>query len=799
MGARHIGKTRGHGILHRLAAQEPSETSIELLHTPLSRRCSPSAALSRAMLRSPQYLLRYARTSQGVSLSVPSRSMKRLLWLEATKAIALVLIVFNHALESMGEYPSIFNPKAGWAPLAERIEQLSPTTGGLWDLTYNVFRYPGLLGEVGVQLFVIASGLGLTLSAIRRKGTGAGFLRRRLNRIAPTWVTVHVLALVASVPLLLFIGGRSGGRVAAVWDARFWASLVGFRITPETIYYLVPAWWFIALLIQLYLVFPLLYRWLGKLGPVRFWYVIGGGIGIKLAGLLVLNSYLDVWSRGAFFVTRLPEFAFGMLVAVWLTAETNPLRHRWTIPSSLLAIAVGVASGLYLVGNAWGPFLYGAGLFVILYRTLSDRELTGRVSSITVWVGLHSLSLFIVHQPAYQVLMPGGRAGPVRVLGGFVVATGAAVVGAIVLERIVDWLQRRWNSWAEQGILARRSVAIGGIALLVYGALVGADSVVRSVDPQEVLGWGERPSLVADDELGWRLRPNQTTRLRWQSYDYEVTANRFGFPGPVDDPGPGELRILALGDAFTSAEGVDTPQAWPRLLEGQLGDATVWNGAITGFGPQQYLTAAAELAPLLDPDVVVVGFFVNEFEDAVFEYDSMQDGIGFGRPDPAGVVPSLQWAHVSKWLRFNVTEPILALAGRPNQPGYALGYFSAFEPGSLTVEDDGYQATLTAMQGLRSLLPGTRIMMLLVPASIQVCEPQDLDYFPSNVDLADFDLDQPQRLAMEIAAATDIEVMDLRALLRGLPDCPYQPGNMHWTEAGHEAVAAAVAARIGSG
>ena len=33
---------------------------------------------------------------------------------------------------------------------------------------------------------------------------------------------------------------------------------------------------------------------------------------------------------------------------------------------------------------------------------------------------------------------------------------------------------------------------------------------------------------------------------------------------------PGSLRIMTTGDAFTSAEGVDTPKAWPRLLEGAL-------------------------------------------------------------------------------------------------------------------------------------------------------------------------------------------------------------------------------------
>jgi hypothetical protein len=438
-------------------------------------------------------------------------------------------------------------------------------------------------------------------------------------------------------------------------------------------------------------------------------------------------------------------------------------------------------------------------LFVVIYRIFSDRLLTGRMSSAAVWVGRHSLALFIVHQPVFQIVMPGGVAGPARVVGGFAVATALAIIGGIVLERIVGWLYHRWSMWAERGILVRRVVAIGGVSLLLYGAIVGADLLIRSNDPQEALGWGERPSLVADEDLGWRLRPNETTRLLWQSYDYQVTANQYGFPGPAEGPVPGDLRILALGDAFTSAEGVDTSQAWPRSLEEKLGDATVWNGAITGFGPPQYLGAAEELAPLLDPEVVIVGFFVNDFEDSVFDYGSMQNSIGFGQPDPTGIVPSLQWAHISKWLRYHITEPILAQAGRPNRTGYTLGYFRALEPGSITVDDDQYQATLTAMRGLRSLLPEARILMLLVPASVQVCDAEDLEYYPDNVDLADFDLDQPQRLALEIAGAAGWEAIDLRPILQSLSECPYQPGNMHWTGAGHEAVAETVAARLRAG
>jgi peptidoglycan/LPS O-acetylase OafA/YrhL len=711
-------------------------------------------------------------------------------WLDWSKAIALLLIALNHSVERMGIYPLIANPESNWAPLADRVAQLKPTTGSAWDVVFNAIRYPGLLGEVGVAIFVIASGLALTNSAMRRGELGADFGRRRAERIAPSWIVVHLLALVASLPVLLFVGGRAADLVAAPWDGRFWASLAGLRIFPSTIYYLVPCWWFIALLIQLYLVFPFLYRLLVKWGPNKYWYVVAGAVAVKLAGLVVFDSYLDTWARGAIFITRLPEFAFGMMAALWLAGAKSPLRNRWVLPAALVAIPIGLASSLTLVGNAWGPFLFGAGLFVVLYRVMAGLRLEGRVGRAGSWVGRHSLALFLVHQPILYVLVPGGMAGPARVLGGLAVAAALIVLAGVTFEDIVARAERTWKRWSSLEIIPRRVGAVLGVAVVVYAALVGLDALVRANDPQEALGWGERPSLIADDTLGWKLAPDQTTRLRWQSYDYTVTSNRFGFPGPAVTPAAGQLRILTLGDAFTSAEGVDTADAWPRLLDTELGgEAVVWNGAVSGYGPQQYAAVAEQLVPQLQPDVIVVGFFVNDFSDAASNLEGVQEGIGFSRADPTGLVPSLQWANLSKYLRYHVTEPLLAKVGIPNRTGYGLGQFDQFEPGNLGPDRPGYDETRQALSEIRQVAPEARLVMMLVPASIQVCGPGDLEYFPANVDLADFDLEQPQRLAESIAGSVGMEVLDLREPLRAAPQCPYQPANMHWLEAGHEIAA----------
>ena len=72
----------------------------------------------------------------------------------------------------------------------------------------------------------------------------------------------------------------------------------------------------------------------------------------------------------------------------------------------------------------------------------------------------------------------------------------------------------------------------------------------------------------------------------------------------------------------------------------------------------------------------------------------------------------------------------------------------------------------------------------------------DLAYFPANVDLADLDLDQPQRIAADVANATGMEVLDLRPALLAASECPYQPSNMHWLEHGHEVATEAIISHL---
>ena len=92
----------------------------------------------------------------------------------------------------------------------------------------------------------------------------------------------------------------------------------------------------------------------------------------------------------------------------------------------------------------------------------------------------------------------------------------------------------------------------------------------------------------------------------------------------------------------------------------------------------------------------------------------------------------------------------------------------------------------------------SRLILLLVPASVQVCSPNQLSYFPKHISLDDperFDLDQPQRRMIESASKVGVNYLDLRLAFDSPPDlCPYHPKNLHWTQHGHLVVAEFLAA-----
>ncbi len=341
-------------------------------------------------------------------------------WIDRLKALAILWILLNHVVERLvgGAYAA--NPSVPWPPLAVRVAQFAPVHGARlanWPLT--IVRDLGWFGAQGVTLFLMLSGFGLTWGALRSRNPGAldlpSFYRRRFARILPLWWGVNVLFLLTSFIL------RRGLSLA---DWHFYASLAGLRFIPGVFYYFAPAWWFIGLIIQLYLVYPWLYSILRARGPLVL-LLLGCGIGfvsIALGPYLFHNSYLDAWQRGAFFVTRLPDFTLGMALAAWWSAAPARVEALLTSPlvwlAALATYLIGTALSFTLIGMIAAPAMLGASAFVLLYPLVRRRA---PADGVFQRLGRDSYALYLVHHPFVQFLVPS------------VLAAGRATVGKVAL------------------------------------------------------------------------------------------------------------------------------------------------------------------------------------------------------------------------------------------------------------------------------------------------------------------------------------------------------------------------------
>jgi len=729
----------------------------------------------------------------------------RLLWGEWIKALALIWIFVNHLSELYFGYPLISNPDINWPSFSERVAQLAPLTNyGIWNIPANLLRYLGWFGDQGVQLFLIMSGFGLTWRLLSRKVNSPisykEFLQKRAARLYPLWWGVHAIFIITWL--------LTGWGLSLV-DKNLYLSLLGIRITPASFYYFSPAWWYFGLIIQLYLVFPLLWEGLRRLGPSRLLILtMVISFPIRAFGLFTFIEYLDVWQRGGIFITRLPEFVFGMSFAAWLYQNPEQLTRRvhstWMVLLAVVAYAVGIAASLTLGGMIFAPFVLGVSIFIIFYIILEKilPRMPARLTGLGNWMGKHSYSLYLVHHPIILRLISIGALLTISTMVRSVAALVLTVILATALEWGVDRVSVLLQRQVQNAGWLKAILRISFVGMSIVVPLFAGEFAVRRFAPQEIFGWGERTSLEPDDQFGWRLIPSKKTHLRWLSYDYVVNANNLGFPAPdfpVDKP-TGTYRILVTGDAFSSAEGVNTDQAWPRLLQSYLGkNVEVMNFAITGYGPSQYARVVEKFTPVYKPDLIVVEIFVNDFFDVQTTDQQFQESIGFFESDQNGLYSIARLEQLRRFLRVDVAEPLgETLLNKPRATGYFLGNFASFEKSMEPTIMDGAEQIEENLAQIKGAADQNNagLVIVMVPASIQVCKPDQLKYYPRNIDFGDserFDQELPQRLVSQITTELGIPFFDLREAFQNEQDCSYQRQNMHWTVAGHQLVADYVA------
>jgi hypothetical protein len=155
--------------------------------------------------------------------------------------------------------------------------------------------------------------------------------------------------------------------------------------------------------------------------------------------------------------------------------------------------------------------------------------------------------------------------------------------------------------------------------LLGFSVAFGLTEItVRFIRPQEV----GPPRFAFDPELGEIPVPRQQARRFYPGvYDFTYSNNSQGFRGSREYglKQPGDFRLLLLGDSFTYGFGVNDDQTFARHLELYLRQnylpAEVINAGCPGKGTDYELKVFQTVGAQLHPDLTVVCFFANDFQD----------------------------------------------------------------------------------------------------------------------------------------------------------------------------------------
>jgi len=436
---------------------------------------------------------------------------RRVDWLDPVKALALLAIMLNHLVEEFGPGPWFTNPDNAWPSLAIRMHTFIPAGATMF---LRGVRTLGWLGDAAPGVFILASGVGLTLSALASPSdtlNRRSFYRRRLLRLFPLYIAMHFVILAGALLVpgstLSFAGVRTA------------LSLSGVRALPGLFFYISPSWWFVWLILQLYAVYPYLFRALQKLGSARFFALaLAMTLASRAIGLeLPRGRY--AWLTGLFFASRLAEFAVGMVVAQMIVARRDranapPLPSPLAIAAgSLACYALGLLASFTLTGALVSNLLVTVGMTGLFWAVWEWMlRPVPRLAASAQWLGRRSYAVFLIHQPPLQWTASWFGAARSTHLVAALAALGISVPAGALLEdgvaRAMTWRVTNISLATRRGLAMVLAVAIAALSAYLgtrevfqTGARAGAWLCAAALLALAIDYWYTRQSMHAAERL----------------------------------------------------------------------------------------------------------------------------------------------------------------------------------------------------------------------------------------------------------------------------------------------------------
>ena len=273
------------------------------------------------------------------------------------------------------------------------------------------FSYAGIEGHstgVGPMFFMLMTGVVMSRSYGPKMRSGnfrfGSYLLRRFFKFYP----LHLLCLVA-VLLIRHKTLTSADYLSILPNAlllQSWIPVKSYYFSMNAVS------WYLSDLLLFLLLFPLLYRWIGRLGGKALacsaLFLLTGYVGYVL---LLQTDNLNYWLY-IFPPVRLLDFIWGMML--WRCYELQPTWGRFRLPTIvelLLAVLVVLTIVLYPLHERWHVALIHWLVLIPLVLVFMQGDQYGGLLSrflktrTMVWLGGLTLDTYLLHQLLFAILL----------------------------------------------------------------------------------------------------------------------------------------------------------------------------------------------------------------------------------------------------------------------------------------------------------------------------------------------------------------------------------------------------------
>lgn len=248
-------------------------------------------------------------------------------------------------------------------------------------------------GHQGVSLFFVLSGFLIYGALVRKAQPYLKFMRRRVQRLYPTFLAVFALYLALSYLI------PSHSRIPAQPAAAAGYLLANVLMLPGifAIEPIITVAWSLSYEMFFYLTVPLIIAWLGMRGVSRRARAV---IGLGIAAVILVASF-QAWPVGKlyflFFIAGALLFeACGAVTEGAGWARSTILRD---VGIAVVTVAGLAAVGLVVIQRAGATVIMSAVFFTLCFATFQGEGLLNRIFSWAPlrWLGNMSYSYYLVH------------------------------------------------------------------------------------------------------------------------------------------------------------------------------------------------------------------------------------------------------------------------------------------------------------------------------------------------------------------------------------------------------------------